>query len=100
MIGNMVAELSPADELPRLYRATLVGIDTLERRGRRAEAAAIRREAIACYSAAWDEHHRHVLAGLLERVRRECERPHLAAGETVDRRRALIGLRARRPEAR
>jgi hypothetical protein len=74
MMRSMVAQLSPADELPRLYRATLAGVETLERRGRRSEAAAIRREAIAAYSAAWDDRHRDLLTGLLERVRRECER--------------------------
>jgi hypothetical protein len=67
----MVAQISPAEELPALYRVTLDLVGALERCGQRATAAAIRRDAIVAYSAAWDEHQRGVLAALVERARRE-----------------------------
>jgi hypothetical protein len=42
-----------AEDFPGLYRAILDGVDDLERLGRRAEAARIRKAATAAYSGAW-----------------------------------------------
>jgi len=70
----MVAQSSPAEELPALYRATLDLVGALERCGQRTAATAIRRDAIAAYSAAWDDHQRGVLIGLVERGRKELGR--------------------------
>ena len=64
----------PTEDLPALYRTVLDGVGELERIGRRHAAASIRRTAIAAYSAAWDDRHRQILAGLVTRVRRELER--------------------------
>jgi hypothetical protein len=70
----MVAPTPPSAELPALYRAVLDGVAVLERRGERAVATSIRRQAIAAYANAWDERHRERLTALLERVRREINR--------------------------
>jgi hypothetical protein len=70
----MESQASPAEELPALYRAVLEGVGSLERHGERTAAAAIRREATAAYSAAWDERHRAQLLTLHARVRRELAR--------------------------
>jgi len=83
----MPSPYSPNDEFPALYRAVLDGVAEMERRGERSEAATIRRQAIAAYSAAWTERHRGVLFELGARTRRELER-----GPT-DRRRLSIGHR-------
>jgi hypothetical protein len=72
--GRVVTPTSPSQDLPALYRAVLDGVAALEVRGERVTAAAIRREAIAAYSAAWDDRHRAVLSSLVGRVRRELER--------------------------
>jgi hypothetical protein len=91
MLSSMVHQPSPAEELPALYRAALDGVAALERRGQRVVAAAIRREAIAAYSAAWDDHNRIVLAGLVERTRRELARGSAATpGIVLDRRPAVL----------
>jgi hypothetical protein len=70
----VVPPTSPSHDLPALYRVVLDGVAALEGRGERVTAAAIRREAIAAYSAAWDDRHRSVLSSLVARVRRELER--------------------------
>ncbi|HEY0443451.1 MAG TPA: hypothetical protein VGC90_04430 [Candidatus Limnocylindrales bacterium] len=66
----METHSSPAEDLPALYRAILDGVAQLERIGQRREAALLRAEATAVYSAAWDE------AGLrrLDQIRRRIER--------------------------
>lgn len=46
-------ELPVSEILPGLYRAVLDGVADLERRGRRADAAAIRSDATRVYSRAW-----------------------------------------------
>lgn len=74
MLAAMVAQNSPSTDLPALYRAVLDGVAELERRGQRSTAAQIRRDAIAAYSAAWDDHHRALLAALTVRVQRELDR--------------------------
>ena len=81
----MPAPYSSNDEFPALYRAVLDGVAEMERRGGRSEAAAIRRQAIAAYSAAWTDRHRGVLFELGARTRRELERT------PTDRRRLSIG---------
>jgi hypothetical protein len=62
--------LSPAEELPALYRAILDGIAALERQGDRREAALVRTEATRVYSTSWDESGRRRLAALQRRVER------------------------------
>ena len=82
----MVAPTPPSAELPALYRAVLDGVAVLERRGERALATTIRRQAIAAYANAWDERHRERLTGLLERVRREIARGPGPRERATDRR--------------
>jgi hypothetical protein len=72
--ASVVPTTSPSQDLPTLYRAVLDGVAALEVLGERVTAAAIRREAIAAYSAAWDDRHRAVLSSLVVRVRRELAR--------------------------
>ncbi len=81
----VVPATSPSQDLPALYRLVLDGVAALEGRGERATAAAIRREAIAAYSAAWDDRHRAVLSSLVARVRRELERASDRVGPTTTR---------------
>jgi hypothetical protein len=94
--AGVVPPTSPSQDLPALYRAVLDGVATLELRGERVTAAAIRREAIAAYSAAWDDRHRAVLSSLVGRVRRELERSsdrgHASAARSQRRR---LEIRAR-----
>ena len=66
--------LSPAEELPSLYRAILDRVALLEAADERAEAAAVRSKATAAYSRAWDDKARRQLEGLLRRA----ERPTIA----------------------
>jgi hypothetical protein len=81
----VVPPTSPSQDLPTLYRVVLDGVSALEGRGERATAAAIRREAIAAYSAAWDDRHRAVLTSLVGRVRRELDRAADRVSATPDR---------------
>ena len=86
---------SPSQDLPALYRVVLDGVAALELCGERVTAAAIRREAIAAYSAAWDDRHRAILSSLVGRVRRELERSsdrHLPSARGQRRR---LEIRAR-----
>jgi hypothetical protein len=92
----VVPPTAPSQDLPALYRVVLDGVAALELRGERVTAAAIRREAIAAYSAAWDDRHRAILSSLVGRVRRELERSadrtHASAARSQRRR---IEIRAR-----
>jgi hypothetical protein len=92
----VVPPTSPSQDLPALYRVVLDGVAALELRGERVTAAAIRREAIAAYSAAWDDRHRAILSNLVGRVRRELERSsdrtHASSARSERRR---IEIRAR-----
>lgn len=95
MLGNMVAQPSPAEELPALYRAVLAGVEALERRGRRSEAAGIRRQAIKVYSESWDEHHRELMIGLVDRLHKDLDRGVAPQSTTVERRWTLLSSRGR-----
>jgi len=65
----MKAQLSPAEDLPALYRAVLDAVALLEHRGARLEASRIRHDATRAYSRAWDEVQRQRLEQLVERSR-------------------------------
>jgi hypothetical protein len=60
--------LSPAEELPALYRAVLDGVAALEGLGERREAARVRSEVIRAYSRSWDARGRRRLEVILERA--------------------------------
>jgi hypothetical protein len=86
-----VEGISPAHELPELYRAVLERVGSLEQSGHRREGHLIRREAVAAYSRAWDDVARRRLDNLrlrAERVLGGQERPR------VDR---TTGALVRRP---
>ncbi len=70
ILAAMETSLSPAEELPALYRAILDGIAELERLGQRREAGLVRSEATRVYSSSWDA------SGLrrLDQLRRHVER--------------------------
>jgi hypothetical protein len=54
--GRPPTERLPAPEqVPQLYRSALDLVHELEQRGARREAERLRRDAIAAYSAGWDE---------------------------------------------
>lgn len=79
----MKSHLSPAEDLPALYRVILDGVAVLERRGARAEGARIRAAATKAYSTAWNEVQVRRLEQLAERCRHaieELDRP--VGGET------------------
>ena len=65
----MKSQLSPAEDLPALYRAILDGVTVLERRGARTEAGRIRLAATRAYSTAWDAEQLRRLEQLVERCR-------------------------------
>lgn len=69
----MKAQLSPAEDLPALYRAVLDAVALLEHRGARTEASRIRQDATRAYSRAWDEEQRQRLEQLVERSRQAIE---------------------------
>ena len=82
--------ISPAHELPELYRAVLERVGSLEQSGHRREGDLIRREAVAAYSRAWDDIARRRLDNLrlrAERVLGGQERPRVdrATGALVRR---------------
>ena len=60
--------MSPAEELPALYRALLDRIAQIEAEGRRAAAYRLRSEATRIYSKCWDDHARRALKDLLNRA--------------------------------
>ncbi len=70
---TMKAQLSPAEDLPALYRAVLDAVALLEHRGARHEASRIRQDATRAYSRAWDEEQRQRLEQLVERSRQAIE---------------------------
>ena len=51
----MRAPLSPATDLPALYRVVLDAVGELERAGERAEAGRVRNAATEAYSTSWNE---------------------------------------------
>ena len=68
-----VENLSPAEELPALYRAVLDGVAELERLGDRRQAGRMRADAIAAYSRSWDASGRRRLEHVLRRTRRSVD---------------------------
>jgi hypothetical protein len=62
--------LSPAEQLPAIYRAVLDRVAELERRGERLEASRLRTEAIRAYSRSWDLRGRRRLESILRRAER------------------------------
>ena len=60
--------ISPAEELPALYRALLDRVAQIESEGRRASAYRLRSEATRIYSKCWDERARRALQNLLGRT--------------------------------
>jgi hypothetical protein len=82
-------ELSPAEELPGLYRMVLDRVAQLELIGLRHEAGQIRLAATTVYSGAWNDAGRHRLAALIGRADRlsaNHDQPH--SGWTLRRRSA------------
>jgi hypothetical protein len=65
-----VENVSPAEQLPALYRAVLDGVAELERLGERREANRVRTEAVRAYSRSWDAAGRHRLELILRRAER------------------------------
>ena len=71
--------LSPAEELPGLYRMVLERVAQLEGIGERHEAGQIRLSATTSYSGAWNEAGRHrlvALVGRADRILTNHDRPH------------------------
>jgi hypothetical protein len=68
--GGSAGGMSPAEELPGLYRAILDRVAALEGMGERDEAARIRHHATEAYSGAWDAAGRRSLVALLTRANR------------------------------
>jgi hypothetical protein len=94
-LNLMKSHLSPAEDLPALYRVILDGVAVLERRGARAEAARIRAAATRAYSTAWNEEQVRRLAQLAERCRQAVEdidRPVDGGPGVSERGRRLRGL--------
>jgi len=60
--------MSPAEELPALYRALLDRVAQIEAQGRRAAAYRLRSEAARIYSRSWDDRARRALQDLLTRT--------------------------------
>ena len=60
--------MSPAEELPALYRALLDRVAQIEAQGRRAAAYRLRSEAARIYSKSWDDRARRALQDLLTRT--------------------------------
>jgi hypothetical protein len=58
--------LSPAEELPALYRALLDRVAQIEAEGRRTAAYRLRRDATRIYSHSWDDRARRALQHLLD----------------------------------
>ena len=74
--------MSPAEELPALYRALLDRVAQIEAEGQRAYAFRIRSEAVRIYSKSWDDRARRGLQELLARNTDDArlEQPELAHG--------------------
>jgi hypothetical protein len=60
--------MSPAEELPALYRALLDRVAQIEAEGRRAAAYRLRADATRIYSKRWDDRARRALQDLLNRT--------------------------------
>jgi hypothetical protein len=91
-----VEGISPAHELPELYRAVLERVGSLEQSGHRREGDLIRREAVAAYSRAWDDVARRRLDNLrlrAERVLGGQERPRMVRSSRLAIRRPAAAVR-------
>jgi hypothetical protein len=75
----MESQVSPAEELPALYRMVLDGVAVLETLGERREANRVRAEAIRIYSTSWDDGGRRRLVALVRHLER------IASGEDAAR---------------
>ena len=84
-------QLPVSERLPRLYRAVLDAVAELEAHGRRREAAAIRAEATAAYSKAWNLTAERRLVSLQTRAARivDAHRPRTAAKAVEQRARQV-----------
>jgi hypothetical protein len=80
-----VDNLSPAEDLPTLYRSVLDGIAELERLGERREAAKVRSDAIRVYSRSWDAKGRDRLEAILRRAERTVAANRQTVGREVRR---------------
>ncbi len=81
-----VENLSPAEELPALYRAVLDGVAELERLGDRRQAGRMRADAIAAYSRSWDASGRRRLEHVLQRTRRAVNHTQRSSAQPAPRR--------------
>jgi hypothetical protein len=81
-----VEQLSPAEDLPALYRAVLDGVAELERLGERREAGRVRSDAVRAYSRSWDASGRKRLETILRRAQRAVAQTHRSGAEPVQRR--------------
>jgi hypothetical protein len=81
-----VETLSPAEELPALFRAVLDGVAELERLGERREAGRVRAEAVRAYSRSWDASGRRRLEGILRRAERAVAETRRSGPERATRR--------------
>ncbi len=79
-------ELSPAEELPWLYRQVLDRVALLEISGQRHDAGQIRLSATTVYSGAWNESGRHRLVALISRADRLMTNRDRTHGWTLRRR--------------
>ena len=64
-----------SEQVPQLFRAILDLVAELEHQGGRREAERLRRDAIAAYSAGWDEGSRRRLEGIVETLERRLSHP-------------------------
>jgi hypothetical protein len=81
-----VETLSPAEELPALFRAVLDGVAELERLGKRHEAAKVRADAVRAYSRSWDASGRRRLEGILRGAERAIAETHRSGTERATQR--------------
>jgi hypothetical protein len=89
-----------AEHVPELYRAILDRLADLETRGHRAEAAWIRRSAIATYGGAWNERSKRALERLISRADRVLtghDRPRLSRPAPARRPLLVRLLRSTKP---
>ena len=76
-------DITPAEELPTLYRGVLETIARLERAGERSFAWDIRQKAINAYSTRWDERGRRTLQRLDRDAQARLEVTGRAVGRTA-----------------
>jgi hypothetical protein len=88
--GTIAVEvvLTPADDLPGLYREILDRVAALEHIGERSQAGRIRMEATKAYSEAWNEAGRGRLLGLIGRADRTIAGDDRLRGWTLRRKSA------------